>query len=457
MHDPDELILISVDDHICEPPDMFARHVPARYSELAPRVVEEANGAQQWWYGDIKGRTVGLNATAGKPPEYFNVDAYRYDEMRPGCFDVHERVRDMNAGGVLAGLNFPNFTGFSGQVLNLGPDPDVNEVMIRAYNDWHLDDWAGAYPGRFIPCGLLPLFDVERAAAEVRRLASRGCHAVTFSENPEGLGMPSLHTDHWDPLFAACCDEGTVLCCHLGSSSRTMAISPDSPPSVPLTLSPGMTVSTFGEMLWATFWDRFPALRISLTEGDVGWMPYFLWRAEHVDERHGAWIRLGSNSARTSPREIFWERILCCFIDDGIFPEMAGRFNLANVCWESDFPHSDGLWPDAPEVVASLLADLDPDVVAGITHLNAMRHYQFDPFQHRSPAECTVASLRRESPDVKLLTLAGRVASERDHETWKNLQAGRRKTQAASREAELRAYEGRSLTGMRFESRPPEW
>ena len=85
-----------------------------------------------------------------------------------------------NAGGQLAGLNFPNWTGFSGQVLNQGPDPDVNDIMIKAYNDWHVDEWCGAYPDRFIPCGLLPLFDVERAAAEIHRLAAKGCHAVTF-------------------------------------------------------------------------------------------------------------------------------------------------------------------------------------------------------------------------------------------------------------------------------------
>ena len=124
----------------------------------------------------------------------FNVNPNRYEDMRPGCYDVDERVRDMSAGGQLAGLNFPNWTGFSGQVLNQGPDRDVNLVMIKAYNDWHVDEWCGAHPDRFIPCGILPLFDVEEAAKEVRRLADKGCHAVTFSENPAGLGMPSIHT-----------------------------------------------------------------------------------------------------------------------------------------------------------------------------------------------------------------------------------------------------------------------
>ena len=189
----DDLILISVDDHICEPPDMFDAHVPAKYRDVAPKVVVQ-DGRQQWVYFDRPGRDLGLNAVAGKPREMFNVDALRYDEMRPGCYDVHERVRDMDAGGQLAGLNFPNFTGFSGQVLNQGPDPVVNVVMIRAYNDWHVDEWCGAHPDRFIPCGILPLWDVDKAAAEVRRLADKGCHAVTFSENPEALQMPSIHS-----------------------------------------------------------------------------------------------------------------------------------------------------------------------------------------------------------------------------------------------------------------------
>ena len=170
----DELILVSVDDHICEPADMFDAHVPARYQADAPRVVEEADGSQQWYYGDIRGRNLGLNAVAGKAPEMFNVDPMRYEDMRAGCYDVHERVRDMSAGGQLAGLNFPNLTGFSGQVLNAGPDRELNLVMIKAYNDWHVDEWCGAYPERFIPCGILPLFDVHEAAAEVHRLAREG-------------------------------------------------------------------------------------------------------------------------------------------------------------------------------------------------------------------------------------------------------------------------------------------
>ena len=416
----DDMILISVDDHIAEPADMFDAHVPEKYRDRAPRVVTDERGYQQWWYGEKMGRNLGLNAVAGKPPEMFNVNPQRYEEMRPGCYDVHERVRDMSAGGTLAGLNFPNWTGFSGQVLNLGPDRDVNRVMIEAYNDWHVDEWCGAYPDRFIPCGILPLFDVEKAAVEVHRLASKGCHAVTFSENPAALRMPSIHSGAWDPLFAACCDEGTVLCCHVGSSSRSSATTDDAPPSVPMSLSSLMSTYSLGDLMWADFWWRFPELQFSLTEGDIGWIPYFLQRAEHIQRRHSGWTRHEFPEG-WGPAEVFRQHVLCCFINDEIGIKLLDEFNIDNVCWESDYPHSDSSWPNGPEVLEDLFDGLDDDVVNRITHGNAMRHYQFDPYATRPREQCTAAALRAEATDVDTVTHVGRPPDESDVDFFQRL------------------------------------
>lgn len=419
MH-ADDVILISVDDHIAEPADMFDAHVPAKYKEHAPRVETDERGIQQWWYGNLKGRNLGLNAVAGKSPEFFNIDASRYDEMRPGCFDVHERVRDMNAGGQLAGLNFPNWTGFSGQVLNQGPDADINEIMIKAYNDWHIDEWCGAYPDRFIPCGMLPLFDVERAAKEVKRLADKGCHAVTYSENPEALNMPSIHSGYWDPLFAACVENDTVLACHLGSSSRAAATSTDAPAGVAMSVSSASTVYTLVDLVWATFWERFPTLKFSLTEGDIGWIPYFLWRSEHIRDRHSGWTK-HDFSKTGGPTQIFRDHLLVCFIKETVGPELLHHFNIDNVCWESDYPHSDGTWPNAPEEIVKTLAGCSDDVINKITHENAMKHYHFDPFATRPRELCTAKALRAESPDVDVVTRVGRPADERDIESWRQI------------------------------------
>ena len=418
----EDMILVSVDDHICEPADMFAAHVPEKYREFTPRVVTAESGSQQWWYGEVRGRNLGLNAVAGKPREYFNVDPLSYDDMRPGCYDVHERVRDMSAGGQLAGLNFPNWPGFTGQVLNSGPDPEVNLVMVKAYNDWHVDEWCGAYPDRFIPCGILPYFDIAEAAKEIRRLADKGCHAVTFSENPSAIGAPSIHSGEWDPVFAACVDVGTVLACHVGSSSKGASTTADAPAAVPMALSSTMSIYTLGDLLWADFWHRFPSLRFSLTEGDIGWIPYFLQRAEHVHDRHNGWIK-AERPQGLSPSELFRERIMCCFIEDTIGVRLLDQFNVDNVCWENDYPHSDSSWPDSPEHLEELFAGLDDAVVNKITHENAMRNYQFDPFATRPRERCTAGALRAEVGEVDTTWLAGRMADERDIEAFRAITA----------------------------------
>jgi hypothetical protein len=237
--------------------------------------------------------------------------------------------------------------------------------------------------------------------------------------------MPSIHTDAWDPLFAACSDTGTVLCCHVGSSSKSASTGPDAPPPVPMNLSSAMAIYTLGDLLWADFWHRFPQLRFALTEGDIGWIPYFLQRAEHTLDRHNGWMRHDLPQG-LHPADLFRERILCCFIDDRVGVKLLDEFNVDNVCWESDYPHSDSSWPDAPEHLEQLFATTDRVIVDKITHENAMRHYQFDPYRHRARKRCTVAALRAEAGDVDTVTSVGRPADESDLAMWKSLTGRKR-------------------------------
>lgn len=192
-----------------------------------------------------------------------------------------------------------------------------------------------------------------------------------------------------------------------------------------MTSSSVMSIFTLVDLLWATFWERFPTLKFSLTEGDVGWIPYFLWRAEHVDERHSGWTKHAFPPG--GPWQVFRDHILCCFITDPIAIQLLDRFDPGQLCWESDYPHSDSSWPNAPETVAHLFTGVTSDVVARVTHENAIRHYQFDPFKTRSKEHCTAGFLRAESPDVDVITRVGRPADARDLESWQNLTRSRRR------------------------------
>jgi predicted TIM-barrel fold metal-dependent hydrolase len=406
----DDLILISVDDHLIEPPDLFADHLDAKYQDRAPKLERNEAGSDVWVFNGIAMETVALNAVAGRPKEEYGMEPQSLDEVRPGCYDVHERVKDMDAGGVLASMNFPSFPTFTARVFETD-DLDLSAALVRAYNDWHIDAWCGAYPARFIPMAVPMMWDPEACAAEVRRTAAKGCHSLSFTENPAALGRPSFHDEHWDPLWKACVDTGTVLSIHLGSSGRLSIPAADSPPDVMITLQPMNIQSAAADLLWSRVIKQFPALRIALSEGGTGWIPYFLDRVDRTYQMHRAWTQ--QDFGGRLPSEVFREHFLTCFISDPIGVEMRHHIGVDNMCWEADFPHSDSMWPTAPEELGSVFAanSVADDEVAKMTHENAMRWYSFDPFTHIERDDATVGALRASAAghDVSITSLSTRV------------------------------------------------
>jgi len=391
-----DMILVSVDDHLVEPPDVFEGRLPARFASHAPKIVRQEDGSDVWVFNDTVIPNIGLNAVAGRPREEYGVEPTAFDEMRPGCYDVHERIKDMNAAGVLASMNFPSFPGFSARLFAAAADKELALAVVRAYNDWHIDEWCGAYPGRFIPMALPVLWDPVLAADEVRRVAAKGCRSMTFTESPFGLGFPSLHDAAWDPLWTALCDEGVVLSVHLGSSGQLTVTSPDAPVDVMITLQPMNICSAAADLLWSRVIKEFPAIRIALSEGGTGWVPYFLERLDRTYEMHHNWT--GQDFGGRLPSEVFREHFLTCFISDPVGIEMRHRIGIDNIAWECDYPHSDSSWPTPAEDLASAMAGVPDEEIEQITWRNGSRWYSFDPFAHRPRARCTVDALRAESP-----------------------------------------------------------
>ncbi|MGH8986459.1 MAG: amidohydrolase family protein [Acidimicrobiia bacterium] len=398
----DDMILVSVDDHAVEPPHVFEGRLPERYRDVAPHLVRKDDGTDVWLYEGREIPNIGLNAVAGRPPEEYGMEPTSFDEIREGCYDIHARVRDMDANGVLGSMCFSSFPNLCGQLFARSKDKDAALAIVRAYNDWHVDDWCGTYPGRFIPLALPPLWDPQAMADEVRRMAAKGCHAVSFSENPAKLRLPSFHDDHWDPFWAACSDEGTIVCLHIGSSSQLVITADDAPIDVLISLQPVNIVQAAADLLWSPVLRKFPELRVSLSEGGIGWIPYFHERVDWIYTRHHAWT--GQDFGGKLPSEVFRERIVTCFIDDAAGLEQRHHVGVETICWESDYPHSDSTWPTSPEYVMKSFeaAGVPDDEIDAITHGNAMRHFRFDPFAHRARGESTVGALRAGAADVDI-------------------------------------------------------
>jgi hypothetical protein len=394
----DELVLVSVDDHVVEPPHLFEGRLSKKAAERAPFIEVLGSGREVWMFEGSPLPNVGLNAVAGRVPEEYGLDPLAFSQMRPGCYDIDERIRDMNVNGVLGSLNFPSLAGFTGQLFYTCDDKQIALELLQAYNDWHVEDWCGTHPGRMIPCAVPPIWDPQLMAAEVRRMADKGCHAITFSENPEKLGLPSWHSDHWDPFLAACAEVGTVICLHIGSSSQTVITAMDAPIDTMITLQPMNIVQCAADLVWSPIFRKFDGLRIALSEGGIGWVPYFLERIDYVYQHHKTWTN--QDFGDKLPSQMFNEHVLTCFIDDAVGIEIRHHLNGDHIHWECDYPHSDSTWPNAPEMAMKYLDGLPDHDIDRITHLNAMRNFSYDPFAHIPREEATVAALRAQATDV---------------------------------------------------------
>jgi predicted TIM-barrel fold metal-dependent hydrolase len=368
--------VISVDDHLIEPPDMFDGRMPASLVDIAPRVVELEGGNQAWEYEGALYGNVGLNAVIGRPKDEWSMDPVRFDDMRKGCWDIHARVADMDIGGVWASLCFPSLlAGFAGVMFANSKDQELGLACVRAWNDWHHEVWAGTYPDRIVPLQITWLNDPAIAADEVRRNAARGFRAVSFPELPSNIGMPSMYTDHWDPLLRACEETDTVVCLHTGSASFTAARSPGAPLELSTTLFPVNGIVATADWLWARIPLRFPGLNVALSEGGIGWVPMLLDRLDYV-MAHSGIGGAGVWDGDVTPSEAVQRNFWFCTIDDPSTLGARERIGVDHIMVETDYPHADSSWPDTQELLAERLADLSDADVAAITHENAARLFR---------------------------------------------------------------------------------
>ncbi|TDD38365.1 amidohydrolase [Actinomadura sp. KC06] len=396
MQTPDLNWLISVDDHVIEPGHVWTDRVPAKYRDVAPRLVQDEEHGEVWVYEDRKVPSSGLAASAGRKKEEFTPNAIPYSEMRAGCYDSVARLEDMDRAGILASLCFPSVPRFCGQLFWEAEDKELAMLCVQAYNDFMIDEWCGSAPGRYIPLVIIPLWDPKAAAKEIERTAAKGARGVAFSENPAPLGLPTIHDPkrYWDPVFAAAQETELIVCMHVGSSSTMPKISPNSPFMANMTWGANRTSGALLEWLFSGVFQRFTSLKIALSEGNIGWIPYFLERAEQVLDHQRAWIQRGEAFGGSLEgkhavgsldldnfdlRQTYHDHVFGCFIDD-----IHGIRNLDvigedNVMIETDYPHSDSTWPDCIKLAQERLADIDPQVAYKVLRGNAERVFRFTP------------------------------------------------------------------------------
>jgi predicted TIM-barrel fold metal-dependent hydrolase len=389
--------IVSVDDHVVEPPHLWQRWLPDRFRDRGPRSErrgiaalstqgglrydvewdESGPKADCWFFEDVVYVNKRHVAAVGFDRDDMTMSPITYDEMRPGCYDPKARLADMDINWVEASLCFPTFPRFCGQTFTEAKDRDLGLACIKAYNDWMVEEWCGDSGGRLVPLCIIPLWDAGLAAAEVRRNADRGVRAVCFSEIPYKLGLPTIHEGFWEPFFQACEDTSTVVCMHIGSSSQMPATSPDAPVAVQATLSFNNAMASLSDFLFSGVLVRHPGLKLAYSEGQIGWLPYLLERADDVWRDHRAWGGV-RDLIPEPPSTYYYRQVYGCFFKDRHGMASIDKVGEDNATFETDYPHTDSTWPETKQVASRLMEGVSDAIVHKVMRGNAIRMLGLD-------------------------------------------------------------------------------
>jgi predicted TIM-barrel fold metal-dependent hydrolase len=277
----------------------------------------------------------------------------------------------MDENHVEASLCFPNYPRFCGQLFSERKDLELGKLCLEAYNDWMIEEWCGDSEGRLIPLCVVPLWDADLAAAEVRRNAARGCRAVAFSELPAWLGRPSIPSGYWDPFLEACEETETVIAMHIGSGTKTLKTSEDASTIISPNLIVCNSIASMIDWLFSGKLEQFPKLKLLYAESQIGWIPYFVERADDIWQTH-QWAQ-GEKRISRPPSEYYKRNVFSCFFKDTVGVDLIDRIGIDNVMFETDYPHQDGTFPHSKKIAEELFGHLDQESVNKIARDNAIR------------------------------------------------------------------------------------
>ena len=401
--------IISVDDHVVEPAHVWQTYLPEKHREKGPRVERKRWGAfslkkgakyemtedpegewgDAWIYDDqliyVQKKFVAIPKASTPDGDLSRFDktimtmtATTYDDMRAGCWDPVERKKDFELNWVDGSLPFPTFPRFCGQTFYEADDKELALACVQAYNDWMVEEWCDPAIGVNIPLCIMPLWDPELAAVEITRNAERGVRAVCFCgaadaprppehpHRPLGPGVRRARADGHDRLHARrlVVERPGVVGRRTGRASASMVAFNNS-------------MASLGDYLFSGKMAQFPKLKIAYSEGQIGWIPYALERADTVWEQHDAWIH-AKVLCPEPPSTYYYGRVFGCFTWDQHGVNSLAEVGEDNICFETDYPHTDTTWPNSKEYCEKILTGLDDDAKYRILRGNAIKMLELD-------------------------------------------------------------------------------
>ncbi|MCH8190853.1 MAG: amidohydrolase [Chloroflexi bacterium] len=373
--------VVSTDDHLQEAPHTWTSRMSAKkWGDKIPQI-KPISKTQDAWYIYGEPRTMLGIATVHGVMEDRARNLMKWEEVPEIAYVPSERIKAMDQDGVDVHTFFGNVAGIAGNTFsNPDFDEDYRLEAIQAFNDFQIEEYADPYPGRFITLATVPLWDVDKAVAEVNRMYKRGVKGVSFAF-PQQFGYPNITSTYWDPFWAVCQDLNLSLNLHIGSGgSQGFMVAPQEGYSEMLRLAEMSTkaisanTQVMSTILFCGILQRFPTLKVVSSESGLGWVPYLLEVADHQWERQ----KLIREGMAIKPSDYFHRQCYVNFWFEQVGIEMRHHIGIDNIMWESDFPHPTCTWPNSQDYIERSLKGVPADERQKILVDNGVRVFNLD-------------------------------------------------------------------------------
>lgn len=363
--------VISADNHILEPRDLFTTRLPKEFRDQAPRVVRGPDGGDGWsWDGGPPKRTFGIEATAGRSVQ---ASGYKWEDILPGNYDGAAHLKDMMDHGVDAALLFPSVPLAA---WSMG-DSDFGLAILQTYNDWVYDDFTAPDPKRLIALPMMPVnHSMEVLLAEADRCLKKGA---------KGLHLPLFpdieYVDpYYDPFWAVAAEAGTPICLHRTSGGIDKSGKSNFQFNRPGVNVAGTVTRFFAGvepltmLIYTGVFARHPKLKVMDAELNFGWVPFWKQTMDQCFEQQKGWAKFGIDLDST-PSDALGKNVFVTVLDDKLgFDMVKTDPMMAEVALFSiDYPHSVGLWPNTGDFIAKATVNCDPVSKHKILAGNAVR------------------------------------------------------------------------------------
>jgi predicted TIM-barrel fold metal-dependent hydrolase len=365
--------VIDADGHILEPLDLWDNYIDPAFRDRAPRVVKGENGKErlvieEQAVGDGQ-RGIGRIGAVGARQGVVEADTMAYKDGKPGGFDPHKRIPDMDADGIDAAFLYPSLGLFSGAIH----DPKLAAATCRAYNRW-LADYCKPYPDRLFGVAMLPLQDVDLTIKEMtfarKQLGMRGGFI-----RPNPYNEKTIHHPDYEPFWAAAEDLDFSIGFHEGASSGMPTVGVDrfegrgARHIISHTMEMMLACMS---VIWGGVCERHPKIRIGFLESGGGWVAPWLDRMDrHFDDQG-----FNDSGLKTRPSELFQRNCWISFepVENSI-KVLADYIGPHKILWATDYPHPDGFFPGAPKMMLDRLEGLSPETRHQVMAGGAMGFY----------------------------------------------------------------------------------